>query len=311
MTIPGELRIEIENLEVFAAKIEESALKLLTKAPLDYHPTDDLIVGYPDYSWGILTPELKNLQTKVIGKYRGWYQSSKKIVLKYLKSDLEQFEYYYQKADAESITRLLQLNFKVWNNNKREIIKRFEKGFSIQRNILSSIKFLEISESLTSESISSNENIEYNNKVFIVHGHDEEMKHNIENIIKRLELEPIILHQQPNEGRTIIEKFAKYSKVGSAIILLSPDDKCKDSEKQGRYYKLRARQNVIFEMGFFIGKLGRERVIILYKEEGDFEFPSDYQGVLYLPYDSKGSWKLDLVKELKSLGYSVDANLLV
>lgn len=311
MTFPEELRIEIENLEVFAAKIEESAMILFAKAPLDYHPTSLLVIGHPSYSWGILTPELKNLQTEVIGKYRGWYQSSKRIVLKYLKSDLEQFEYYYKKADAESITKLLQLNFQVWNNNKREIIKRFEKGFSIQRNILSSIKFLEISESPTSESISSNENIEYNSKVFIVHGHDEEMKHNIENIIKKLKLEPIILHQQPNEGRTIIEKFTKYSKVGAAIILLSPDDKCKESEQQGRYSKSRARQNVIFEMGFFIGKLGRERAIILYKEQKDFEFPSDYQGVLYLPYNSKGSWKLALVKELKSLGYSVDANLLV
>ena len=74
---------------------------------------------------------------------------------------------------------------------------------------------------------------------------------------------------------------------------------------------LRARQNVIFELGFFIGKLGRNRVLVLYQEEENFEMPSDYSGVLYTPYDSSGRWQFDLIKELKACGYDVDANKLL
>ncbi len=311
MTIPEKLKIELERLEENAVIIEESVKVLFTKVPLIFHPFLLLSPETPNYSWGILNTDLNKFQTELIGKYRSWFQSSIKIVETYLNTDLKQFVFNYQNSKEDCINNLLHLNFKVWRKNRQKIIKRFEKCFSIQRKILSSIKFLEFTESIASDSESSNENIEYNSKVFIVHGHDEEMKTNIETIVKKLELEPIILHQQPNEGRTIIEKFTKYSEVGAAIIVLSPDDKCKGSEQQGRLHKSRARQNVIFEMGFFVGRLGRERVIILYKKQKDFEFPSDYQGVLYIPYDSKGSWKLDLVKELKSLGYSIDANLLV
>lgn len=311
MTIPEKLKIEIEKLEEIAVEIENSAKKLFVNAPLKYQPIslfEDLL---PSYRWDNLTEELKKFQTELVGKYRGWYQSSKRIVEKYLNPNLEQFVFYYLNTAEDSMDNLLLLNFQTRTTRRQKIIKRFEKCFSIQRNLLSSIKFLEISQSITSDSVSSNDIKEYSSKVFIVHGHDEIMKTNIEIVIKKLKLEPIILHQQPNEGKTIIEKFTKYSEVGVAIILLSPDDKCKGSEQQGRFHKSRARQNVILEMGFFMGKLGRERVIILYKTQKDFEFPSDYLGVLYIPYDSKGSWKLDLIKELKSLGYSADANLLV
>ena len=75
--------------------------------------------------------------------------------------------------------------------------------------------------------------------------------------------------------------------------------------------KTRARQNVIFELGLFIGKLGRRNVSVLYQEDKDFEMPSDYKGVLYTPYDTSGRWKFELVKELKNCGYDVDANKLL
>ena len=116
-------------------------------------------------------------------------------------------------------------------------------------------------------------------------------------------MQPIILHEKPDAGRTIIEKFEAYSDVGFAVVLLTADDKgcakSKDSTLQPR-----ARQNVIFELGFFIGRLGRARVCALYRE--GVEIPSDYQGILYTAIDSGGAWKLKLVKELRAAGLKVE-----
>jgi len=149
------------------------------------------------------------------------------------------------------------------------------------------------------------------NRIFIVHGHDEAMKQAVARTVEKIGLEPIILHEKPSEGRTIIEKFTDYSDVSFAIVLLSPDDVAYPKNQSPKDAKLRARQNVIFELGFFIGKLGRKRVLVLYQEEKNFEMPSDYSGVLYTPYDDSGRWQFDLVKELKACGYDVDANKLL
>lgn len=153
-------------------------------------------------------------------------------------------------------------------------------------------------------------NIENSKRVFIVHGHDEGMKQAVTRVLEKLGLKPIILHEQPNQGRTIIEKFSDYSDVGFAIVLLSPDDICYPKDL-GNEVRPRARQNVIFELGFFIGKLGRNRVLALYRESKNFEMPSDYSGVLYTTFDSIGQWRLQVVQELKACGYNVDANQLV
>lgn len=143
------------------------------------------------------------------------------------------------------------------------------------------------------------------NKIFIIHGHDGGAKETVARFISQLGLEPIILHEQPNQGRTVIEKFEDYSEVGYAIALITPDD-TGSSIKDPENIRKRARQNVIFEFGYFIGKLGRHRVAGLVK--GDIEVPSDYSGVLYIPIDESGAWRFLLIKELKSVGYEVDAN---
>lgn len=149
-----------------------------------------------------------------------------------------------------------------------------------------------------------------NKNVFIVHGHDEEMKQSVARTLEKLDLEPIILHEQPNRGRTIIEKFEDSSEMISfAIVLLSPDDKGCEANNFPESAKFRARQNVILESGYFIGKLGRNNVLVLFKDEIHFEHPSDIFGVLYTPFD-KG-WELEMVKELQSCGYDIDANRLL
>jgi len=143
------------------------------------------------------------------------------------------------------------------------------------------------------------------NKIFIIHGHDTGSKETVARFISQIGLKPIILHEQANQGRTIIEKFEDHSIAGYAIALITPDD-TGASIKELENVRQRARQNVIFEFGYFIGKLGRQRVCGLVK--GDIETPSDYSGVLYIPLDESGSWRFLLIKELKSAGYDVDAN---
>ena len=137
------------------------------------------------------------------------------------------------------------------------------------------------------------------------------MKQSVARVIEKLELDPIILHEQSNQGNTIIEKFMTHSNVGFAIVLLSADDVGFSIKEGDKKAKKRARQNVILELGFFIGKLGRNRVIALVQNMSDFELPSDINGVVYVPYDSNDSWKFGIVKELMANGYNLDANRII
>lgn len=142
--------------------------------------------------------------------------------------------------------------------------------------------------------------------VFIVHGHDEAARESVARFIEKLGLGAVILQEQPKGGRTIIEQLEEYSDVGFAIVLMTPDDigvSVGETEE-----KLRARQNVIFEFGYFLGKLERSKVRILRK--GNVEIPSDLQGVLYIPMDSAGAWRMALAKEIKNAGIEVDLNKL-
>jgi predicted nucleotide-binding protein len=143
--------------------------------------------------------------------------------------------------------------------------------------------------------------------IFIVHGHNTAVQQTVARTIEKLGLTPIILHEQPNAGKTIIEKFESHSNVGFAIILLTDDDEGK--AKTEIDLKKRARQNIVLELGYFIGKLGRSKVLPWYSET--VELPSDIHGLLYVPLDRAENWKFSIVKELKEAGYSVDANKLL
>jgi predicted nucleotide-binding protein len=145
--------------------------------------------------------------------------------------------------------------------------------------------------------------IHLSKKVFVVHGHDVEAKETVARFIERLRLDPVILHEQPNSGRTIIEKFEVFSDVGFAVILLTPDD-VGASSGEPKNLKPRARQNVILELGYFMGKLSRFRVCALFKK--GVEIPSDYQGVLYIELDPAGAWKKNLAQELVEANFSID-----
>lgn len=140
--------------------------------------------------------------------------------------------------------------------------------------------------------------------IFIVHGHDGEARETVARFIERLGFKPIILHEQANRGRTIIEKVEANSDVGFAIVLLTPDDEGRTSGSSD--LEPRARQNVLLELGYFIGRLGRENVCAL--KRGQVEIPSDFAGVVWEAMGPDGGWKQALGRELLAAGYSVDWN---
>ncbi|CNE60341.1 TIR domain-containing protein [Yersinia mollaretii] len=141
-------------------------------------------------------------------------------------------------------------------------------------------------------------------KVFIVHGHDGEAKSRTARFIEKLGFEAIILHEQLSRGKTIIEKIEHYSNVGFAIVLYTPDDLGNDvkSASNGNLNN-RARQNVIFEHGYLIAKIGRENVIPLIQD--NIEIPNDISGIVYM---TDANWQLDIAREMKSSGYEIDFN---
>lgn len=144
------------------------------------------------------------------------------------------------------------------------------------------------------------------NKVFIVHGHDETAKLDMARTLEKLGFEAIILHEQPDAGRTIIEKFEDYADVNFAVVLYTECDLGRAKEEPEGSEKYRARQNVVLEHGFFIGRLGRDHVCALVK--GNVETPGDLSGVVYVPMDKAGAWKMSLAKNMKAAGLSVDTN---
>lgn len=143
-------------------------------------------------------------------------------------------------------------------------------------------------------------------KVFVVHGHDDSAKQEVARFIEKIGFEPIILHEQASRSKTIIEKIEKYSDVGFGVIIYTPCDVgAKNIDPPP--LRGRARQNVVFEHGFLVGKLGRENVCSLYK--GDVETLSDLSGVVYTPM--AGNWQIELAKELRAAGYTVDMNKVI
>ncbi len=181
-------------------------------------------------------------------------------------------------------------------------------GCSILKDALAELKMLQSQlRNQTVETVEmtiSEKDTKKTKRVFIVHGQNNEIKNTVTLYLTRLGLEPIILHEQEDNGNTIMEKFIEYSDVDFAISLLTPDDKGILNDKKTH----RARQNIIFEFGYFMGKLGRKNIVALYEQSDLFEIPSDLSGLIYIPYNSnEDTWKLRLAKELKRV-FKIDMN---
>lgn len=213
-------------------------------------------------------------------------------------------EHFLKQAAGEEASREFNLpsqdTFRAWTENLAVQIGILE-GLAFKSNDMEA-------KQPRYEIIRTNTPLLQSKKVFIVHGHDNEAKEKAARFLERIGLEPVILHEQANSGRTIIEKFEAHADVGFAVVLLTPDDVGGFSNASNDL-KPRARQNVILELGYFIGRLSRQRVCALYKKE--IEMPSDFQGVLYIELDGNGGWRTKLAQELVQVGYSINLEALL
>ncbi|MEO8772662.1 MAG: nucleotide-binding protein [Ferruginibacter sp.] len=173
--------------------------------------------------------------------------------------------------------------------------KLIEKADLLRSSIVEEVKFVSKARPLQFE------------HVFIVHGHDEAARVKAARFLEKFGLKPIILNEQASFGMTIIEKIEKYSDVGFGIILYTP---CDTGGKKATVPVLRdrARQNVVFEHGYLIGKIGRQNVCALVKD--NLEIPNDISGVVYITMDDADAWHFKVAKELKNAGYDIDMNKL-
>jgi hypothetical protein len=150
----------------------------------------------------------------------------------------------------------------------------------------------------------------FSRRVLIVHGHDASLKNELARCLSTLRLTPVILHEQADQGRTVFEKLKdEFADVGFGFVLLTPDDM---GAAAGSNPVPRARQNVVFEHGWLVGSLGASRVCAIVKDS--VELPSDLAGVVYRhipPGRGLDAVMFEVVRELRSAGYDIDANLLI
>ena len=135
------------------------------------------------------------------------------------------------------------------------------------------------------------------NKIFVVHGNDKELKSDIVQTLQKLELDPIVLHEKQNTAESFIKQITENTYVSFAVVLLSTDET-----------KCGGEQNLVFELGYFLGKLGAENVVAIYRKKKDFQIPEDYDGVFWIEY--KSGWYFKLIKQLEACNFNVDANKL-
>ncbi len=233
------------------------------------------------------------------------------VVDKWITVTGARFEDFYGK-DSDELTRFYNTSGAPPNNRA----DRYNSALLLRTLFLAKLDFvashitIELGRAMEDgESMTPTEQNQMNlHKVFLVHGHDDEAKWEVAEFLRKIALDPIILHEQPSGGRTIIEKLEAYSDVAFAVVLFTPDDVGGTKATEVGDLKARARQNVIFELGYFVGKLGRGRVCLLHKATA--EIPSDLSGVVYEAIDPAGAWKTKLANELLAAGVDADKSKL-
>lgn len=214
--------------------------------------------------------------------------------------------------------------YEKWMNDTLIYSERFLKGHPLYENItkicntrnkmlsqcnalLASLESVYADEMFWNEESRSEEKVVMNfNQVFIVHGHDNEAKQEMARTLEKAGFDAIILHEQASVGMTIIEKIETYTNVAYAVVLYTECDLGRDKNADQVDERYRARQNVLFEHGYLVGRLGRNRVSAIVK--GNVETPGDISGIVYIEMDAKGAWKYELAQNMKAVGIDVDLN---
>ncbi len=204
----------------------------------------------------------------------------------------------------EELMRINYLSISLYAN-RDEDIACWKSGRRSAINLIDTIiEELSLFSNSGSSNLQGSKNLDYS-KVFIVHGHDDGAIDKVARFVGKLGFEAIILQEQSSSGDTIIEKIIRYSDVGFGIVLYTECD-IGGVKADPQTLNPRARQNVVFEHGFLIGKIGRDNVVALVK--GNVEKPNDISGVVYISLDESDGWKVSLVKEMMASGYNVDMN---
>lgn len=274
--IPSELKISKEEAEQKLKERIEKGNELLEKSISNYEELEKLFDKWDDFNNELL----KRIFTT--DEYQNVYMYSESTIC---------FSSFYGEPSYSEKIEKLKKAIRDKNNYLETLIEKLEL-IPVVDSIVNNSPLINYKDS---------------KKVFIVHGRDELAKTNLEVLLQEMGLETIVLHRQADEGQTVIEKFEKHgSDVGYAFILLTPDeiaylaheDSLLDSERQK---EKRARPNVIFEFGYFVGKLGRNRVCCLYTS--GVTLPSDLNGFVYKQYNSSVeeiAWSIQ--KDLKAVG---------
>lgn len=226
-------------------------------------------------------------------KFQAWKMKVSRFLIKNFGEKSYEYEYFQRTSFSLGICTL--------STPQSAFLKACADGLHITRDVLAT--YLEEMEDESPKSKGQVVKKSDFSKVFIVHGHDGELKEAVARLIEQQSIETIILSNKTNEGKTIIEKIEHYSDVSVAICLFTADDKGK--AKSEKSLSARARQNVVFEAGYFMGKIGRNHVVIV--AENDVELPSDMSGMVYT---NKTDWKVDVLRELKAMGFAIDFNKL-
>ena len=274
-----------ERLKEFYDEADKLIRNKVTAGDQRFKDWELKVSRYLSHRYGIQSVEMEEFRKTEFEDVFDFDNAEKKIETcrKGLEATKRTFKIYLKEISKE----MLENAQKSMRQQLREMQKeRYEDGMLMN----------------ASQEVSMKKAKEYK-KVFIVHGHDNGLKQEVARLVEKQGLEAIILSEQANRGKTIIEKFEEHSDVGAAICLFTGDDygRTKDAEED----KLRARQNVVFEAGFFMGKLGRENVVLI--ANPDIEIPSDLKGFVYT---NEKSWQIDALKELKTIGYAIDLNKL-
>jgi predicted nucleotide-binding protein len=237
-------------------------------------------------------------------KYRQWDDYNNTLLRKMFTTDeeKEKYDYYYVGPMFLTIGQGRDVSREIQDH-----LESFKKRVERLKSVRERLPLFDLDESAYEQVAPaiSNDAKPFSNEVFIVHGHDNAAKEAVARLLQILGLKPVILSEQPNQGRTIIEKFEDSADVGFAIVLMTGDD---IGGKDNDTLQKRARQNVVLELGYFVGRLRRARVCALH--EDGVEIPSDILGVGYVKLDPAGHWRYEVAKELRAAGYSVDLNKL-
>jgi predicted nucleotide-binding protein len=210
----------------------------------------------------------------------------------------------YQTADKLTLPNQENL---VAAKDKKYVLENILKG-KVKGAYLCTEKFLSPTEKTEVPIQQAKSGSDIRRRVFVVCGTDGEMKQAVTNALTKLWLVPVVMCEEPSQGKKIVERFQDYADVGFAVVLLSPDDSVYVKDQPPTKRKFRPRQEVVFNLGFLLGKLGGSNVIVFQRECQNFESPTDFEGMKVTAFDDRDSWKLALIRELTNCGYTVHAD---